>query len=288
MNASMLPLYGTSLLVRQLRKFANFVYQSADHIEACRSLTKQQYSILQRNAVFEDKHKGRSAFVIVNGPSLATQDIKGLKDQITFVASGFWKHDAVLNWQPTYYSLSDANFFKDSPHTHSFYQSLKARIHSSTFFVPLYRGFDAIQKHGFLPTDRTYYMATVGTNGSSNDLTGVVQGFGSVSAFALSQAIYMGCSPIYLLGFDHDYLANRGVDRHFYKGGTIAGHEHTNTPLEDRIPYDDEMRANLGLWANYRSLKAIAESKGLQIFNCTRGGYLDVFPRVDYESLNIK
>ena len=283
----MLPLYGTSFLVRQLRKFANFICQSADLIEARRSLTKQQHSILQRNADFADKHKGRPAFVIVNGPSLATQDITGLKDHITFVVSGFWKHDAVLTWQPTYYSLSDANFFNDSPHTQSFYQNLKERIHSSIFFVPLFRGYDAIRKHGFLPAERTYYMATIGTNRSSNDLTGVVQGFGSVSAFALSQAIYMGCSPIYLLGFDHDYLANRGVDRHFYKGGTIPGHEHTNVSLADRIPYDDEMRANLGLWANYRSLKAIADSKGLQIFNCTQGGYLDVFPRMDYELIDI-
>jgi len=210
-----------------------------------------------------------------------------LKDQITFVASGFWKHDAVLSWQPTYYSLSDPNFFNDSPQTQNFYQSMNQRIHSSTFFVPLHRGFDAVRKHGFLPVDRTYYIASVGTNVSSNDLTGVVQGFGSVSAFALSQAIYMGCSPIYLLGFDHDYLANRGVDRHFYKGGTIVGHKLTDVPLADRVPYDDEMRASLGLWSNYRALKAIADKKGMQIFNCTRGGYLDVFPRLDYESLDI-
>jgi hypothetical protein len=287
MNASLLPMYGATFLVKRLRKLAASIDQRADHIEACRSLTKQQNSVLQRNAAFADKHKASPAFVIVNGPSLANQDIMCLKDQITFVASGFWKHEAVLSWQPTYYSLSDANFFNDNPPTQSFYQSLNKRIHSSTFFVPLYRGFDAVRNYGFLPAHRTYYIASVGANGSSNDLTKVVQGFGSVSAFALSQAIYMGCSPIYLLGFDHDYLANRGVDRHFYTGGTIAGHKLADVPLAERIPYDDEMRANLGLWSNYRALKAIADKKGVQIFNCTRGGYLDVFPRLDYESLDI-
>lgn len=288
MNASMLPLYGVNFLVKQLRKFADFICQSADYIEASRSLTKRQRFILQRNVVFSEKHKGRPAFIIVNGPSLATQDITRLKDQITFVVSGFWKHDAVLSWQPTYYSLSDANFFNDSKPTKNFYQNLNQRIHSSTFFVPLYRGFEAVRKYGLLPVDRTYYIASVGANRTSNDLTQVVQGFGSVSAFALSQAIYMGCSPIYLLGFDHDYLANRGVDRHFYAGGTISGHENTNIPLADRIPYDDEMRANLSLWANYRSLKAIADKQGVKIFNCTNGGYLDVFPRLEYDSIEIR
>ena len=33
-------------------------------------------------------------------------------------------------------------------------------------------------------------------------MTKIVQSFQSVSSFALSQAIYMGCSEIYLLGFD--------------------------------------------------------------------------------------
>lgn len=287
MNASMFPLYGSSLLVRSMRKYASLINQSANFIESHQLLTKQQKLILQKNRAFKDKHKGQPAFVIVNGPSLATQDINRLNGQITFVASGFWKHDAVLNWQPTYYSLSDANFFKNSEPTQVFYENLRRRIHNSTFFVPLYRGYDAVQRYGFLPVDRTHYIASVGANRTNNDLTSIVQGFGSVSAFILSQAIYMGCSPIYLLGFDHDYLANRGVDRHFYQGGTIPGHKNTNVALADRIPYDDEMRANLGLWENYRSLKKIADKEGVQIFNCTRGGYLDVFPRLDYDSLPI-
>jgi hypothetical protein len=287
MNISMIPHYGISRLARSLRRIAKLIEAKADLMEVGLSLSSAQRLIMQRNAIFKDKHKGKPAFVIANGPSLATQDITGLKDQITFVGNAFWKHEAVLNWQPTYYSLSDIAFFNDSPPTQSFYQNLKERIHSSTFFVPLYRGFDAIRNYGLLPAERTYYIVSLGTSRSSNDLTGIVQGFGSVSAFALSQAIYMGCSPIYLLGFDHDYLVNRGVDHHFYKGGTIPGHKLANIPLVDRNPYDDEMRSNLGLWENYRSLKAMAYSKGIQIFNCTRGGYLDVFPRMEYESIDI-
>ena len=287
MNVSMLPHYVQSFVAKRLRTIAELLNQRADLIEARRSLTKQQRYILKKNSIFAERHKDQPAFVIVNGPSLATQDLMRLKNQITFVASGFWKHEAVLSWQPTYYSLSDGNYFNNNPPNLQFFKSLNERIHSSTFFVPLYRGFDAVHKYGLLPVDRTYYMATVGTNVSHNDLTGIIQGFGSVSAFALSQAIYMGCSPIYLLGFDHDYLANRGVDRHFYSGGTMIGQRDANIPLGDRISYDDEMRANLGLWANYRALKAIADKKGIQIFNCTRGGYLDVFPRLNYESINI-
>ena len=143
-----------------------------------------------------------------------------------------------------------------------------------------------VRKHEFLPTDRTFYVASVGANVQSNDLTGIIQGFAGVSSFALAQAIYMGCSPIYLLGFDHDYLANRGVDRHFYTGGTLVGHASTNVPLEDRISYDDEMRANLRLWGNYRLLAKVAKYKNIKIFNATNGGYLDVFERIAFEQIS--
>lgn len=287
MNSSMLPLYGATFLAKRLRKFATYLEQRAEVIEARSSLTKQQHSVLQRNAIFSNKHKGQPAFVIVNGPSLATQDILCLKDQVTFVVSGFWKHEAVLSWQPTYYSLLDANFFTDTPATRTFYQNLHQRVHSSTFFVPLFRGYDAVHQNEFLPENKTYYVASVGEKTSSNDLANIVQGFAGVSAFALSQAIYMGCSPIYLLGFDHDYLANRGVDRHFYTGGTLPGHQNTNVPLVDRIAYDDEMRANLRLWENYRILQAEAKKNGIQVINATNGGFLDVFPRKSFESLKL-
>ena len=88
--------------------------------------------------------------------------------------------------------------------------------------------------------------------------------------------------------FDHDYLANRGVDRHFYAGGTLPGHQSTNIPLAERISYDDEMRANLRLWGNYRILDAEAKRKRINIINATNGGYLDVFPRVDFNSVHIQ
>lgn len=286
MNASMLPIYGASFLSKKLRTIANNLEGRAEYIDAKLSLTNLQKVLLSKNEIFFNKHKNKPAFVIANGPSLATQDISKFKDQITFVVSGFWKHEAVLDWQPTYYSLLDANFFNDNPATQNFYRKLHEKIHTSTFFLPLFRGFDAVQKHQFLPNHRVYYVASVGEYSRTNDLTGIVQGFAGVSAFALSQAIYMGCNPIYLLGFDHDYLANRGIDQHFYQGGTLPGLKNTDVPIADRISYDDEMRASLRLWTNYRFLSKEAKSNDIDVINATNGGYLDVFPRANFNEIN--
>ena len=124
-----------------------------------------------------------------------------------------------------------------------------------------------------------------GDENSDLDFTRVIPSFHGVGAYALSAAIYMGCNPIYLVGFDHDYLANRGKDRHFYHGSTVSIDNKQVLTLGDRIPYDDEMLSNFYLWQNYKYLLNIANKKGIKVFNATNGGYLDVFERCHFDSI---
>ena len=270
---------------RSLKQLGNKMHGISERLEALRLLTKNERAILARNCIFKNKHKGKRAFVIVNGPSLKGQDIRCLKNEITYAVAGFWKHPVVTLWQPTYYSILDPAFFSDEPAIREFFQELSAKVPDSTYFLPLFRGFEANRKYGYLNSDRTHYVATYGDPTPTVELSSLVQGFQSVSAFALAQAIYMGCDPIYLLGFDHDFLAHRGIDHHFYAGGTIKGHKNESIPLSDRAPYDRDMEDMLKLWKNYRSLKSIAEAACIRIVNATDGGYLDVFERENYAEL---
>ena len=272
-------------LLRNLSLRLISLSKKLDHILL---LTKEEKKILGRNVQFKDKHKGKRAFIIVNGPSLKDQNIELLKNDLTFVVSGFYRHEVIKKWQPTYYSIIDKNFFNNSEQSATFFRRLNEVIHGSTFFIPLFRGWETNRMHKLLPEDRTYYSALAGIPNDQLDFARVVQSFQGVSAYALAQAIYMGCSPIYLLGFDHDYLANRGLDRHFYSGGTIPGDAANTVTLADRIPYDMEMEANLKLWKNYRSLDRIARKKGIKIYNATIGGYLDVFERANFKELDFK
>lgn len=274
-------LYGA----RSLKRLGRGLHGISERLEAMNLLTKEERAILSRNGVFKNKHKGKRAFVIVNGPSLKGQDIGCLKNEITFAVAGFWKHPAVALWQPTYYSICDPAFFTDGPGIREFFQELNTKVPNSTFFLPLFRGLEANRKYGLLNPDRTHYVAAYGDPTPTVELTSLVQGFQSVSTFSLAQAIYMGCNPIYLLGFDHDFLAHRGIDHHFYAGCAIKGHRNESVPLSDRAPYDRDMEDMLKLWGNYRSLKSVAEAAGIRILNATDGGYLDVFERQNYAEL---
>lgn len=281
----MILIHGFKKLSYAMRRVAFLFFSMYRKLNSIEALDKESKSLLNKNEIFKNKHNGRRAFVIVNGPSLKNQNLDILENEITFVVSAFYKHDVIKKWQPTYYSILDKAFFEKTEKAQLFFNELNERIKHSIFFIPYYRGYKANLERNLLPHDKTFYIATAGLPNLKIDMTKIVQSFQSVSSFALSQAIYMGCSEIYLLGFDHDYLAYRGIDRHFYTGGTLKGHVSSNTPLSEMYTYDEEMTACLKLWKNYRSLKKIAQKKGIKIYNATDGGYLDVFERVKYESL---
>ena len=240
--------------------------------------------ILMRNKNLQNIHKGKRAFVIVNGPSLNKQDISYLNSDITFTVNGFFKHNIVEKWQPTYHCVLDPVFFEEKRNVHDFWTEVTEKIPKSKLLVTLKDGLYYFKKRRY-NNESVYFSLNSGLPDTDLDFTNVVQGFQSVSAFALAQAIYMGCNPIYLIGFDHDFLANRGIDTHFYEGCCYNDPIYETVPSSDLNSYLDEMKSVTTLFENYYCLKDIAKRKNIEIYNATAGGYLDVFPRVKYEEL---
>lgn len=270
-----------------LKEFSSKLNYLSSAIEKLNLLNIDEKNILKRNSLFKNKHKGKRAFVIVNGPSLKQHDLSNLKDEITFVVSGFWKHPIVSDtWQPSYYSILDKRFFNGSTASLNFFDELNNKITRSIFFFPLYRAYKAQQKFKLIRNKEVYYLSCEGGLKNSLEFTSNIQSFAGVSAFSLAQAIYMGCSPIYLLGFDHDYLAHRhrGFDKHFYESATIVGDGELKK-LGEMIPYYREMKNNLNLWNNYRALNIIAKKKGVKIYNVGEESFLDVFEKIEFQSI---
>jgi len=253
--------------------------------EAATSLSPKDRHLLEANRAFRDKHKGQRCFVIGNGPSLKTQDLSPLAGELTFVMSAFWKHPIAEKWQPTYYCFADPLFFDGSEPMRQFFSSLRSRIHASTFFVPLSAA-KIIREQGLLPLERINYVAFCDSlsNGRIKDvnLTKFVPGVQSTSQLGIMAAMYMGCSPIYLLGLDHDWLAHRGIDRHFYDGKTVEGHPQVQSDLS-LLSYKVDAQAVVDLWSGYEALLRLSSQKSIDILNATNGGFLDVFKRVNYE-----
>jgi hypothetical protein len=103
----------------------------------------------------------------------------------------------------------------------------------------------------------------------------------TVTYSCLQLAVNMGFKEIYLLGVDNSYsLALR-------KNGELV-----QTNLEqDHFSPGYSAYPNMHLFkidivnAAYQSARNYAESHGIKIYNATRGGKLEVFERVDFDSL---
>ena len=110
---------------------------------------------------------------------------------------------------------------------------------------------------------------------------------------AIFSAIYMGFKKIYLIGVDMTsvfmtYEADDDgktvilKDSHAYS----FSEKEINTML-NRFRYDNEfmMKDYAIVFSIYKKIKKYAEKNNIEVYNATKGGGLDVFDRVRYESL---
>jgi hypothetical protein len=253
--------------------------------EICRHRAQLQCGdLLARNEKFRDCHRGQRCFVIGNGPSLKHQDLSNLKNEVTFAVNSFYLHPQIKSWLPTYYFLSDPVYFDGSVERKEFSQ-MTAAIGPTPIFAPHYAR-EFLTTNDVLPPAQTYYLATCSgreeTWDERPDLTRTIPGVQTVVQLAVLAAMYMGCSPIYLVGLDHDWLAHGGEHLNFYSEQTVDEQPEGNLP---GWTYRTMMEAMLTMWDIYEMLLRIANAQGIEIVNATHGGFLDVFKRQSYESI---
>ncbi len=269
---------------RALADTARVCEGMASRLENRPLLPASEKALLQRNRELAGRYQGRRAFVIGNGPSLGKQDVSKLDGELFFVSNGFWRHSMLEKLQPVSLALCDPAYFDGARKWDAEFEGIRQGIRQGLFLVPRVAR-PTIRQRNLLPEDRTYYCDFFGSMAQRRnfvaDLTQPLPNCQTVTLFSIVIALHMGCNPIYLLGMDHDFLVTPTQATHFYQDDT----EPASDDCYEEWPYDRLMEAVLNMWKGYRNLKAVAEANGKQIINASEGGFLDVFPRVSFESL---
>lgn len=228
---------------------------------------------------FKDLHKGQRVFIIGNGPSLNKLDLTKLKNELTFGVNAIYTNYDKMGFYPTYYVVEDIlvaedradeiNGYKESMKFYGNYLSYCLIKDHKTILLNVIMNYDEYK-------DFPYF--------SKNALRKVWVG-GTVTYLCLQLAYYMGFSEVYLVGFDHSYSIPKDAVVEGYKiTSTSDDPNHFSTdyfgkgkrwhdPLVDRM----EM--------SYKKAKKYFEADGRIIYNATAGGKLEVFERVDFNSL---
>lgn len=234
----------------------------------------------RRLGAFQNEHAGRRCFIVANGPSLtaADLDILHVHNEITFGMNRIYKMFAQTKWRPTYYVCEDELIAKEQ-------QAEINAIEAREKFIPI----ELNWWHGINIDNALYFHLNYKDNertqyGFSTDCAHQIDCRGTVTCTCMQLAAYMGFSEIYLLGVDHNY--QKTIDIH---GNVIIDPNAKDYFCEG---YDDDIKElvvhDMGNNTRaYMDAKKYCDSTNgkVTIYNATRGGKLEVFQRVDFDSL---
>lgn len=229
---------------------------------------------IKKIELLKNIHKNKRCFIIATGPSLRVEDIEKLNDEITIGVNSLYKlYDQTL-FRPTYYAVLDPDVQKNvEEHVKQFDVFCKkglffnpirkcSKIHAN--YLPI-----CYQNHWFNvynPRFKPYKNLRF----TKNLVYGIYDKY-TITNVAIDMAIYMGCKDIYLLGVDCNYT-----------GPKIHFDDTKESTKEERESGYYTQRA---MMAGYKFMEKETKKRGIHIYNATRGGMLEEFDRVDFDSL---
>lgn len=230
----------------------------------------------------KNKFRGRRGFVIGNGPSLRVEDLARLSGEITVASNKVYLAFPQVSWRPTIFTVVDPLVWekvrRDLPPEIE-------RVYLAHYLEP------GNETHCPIHVWRTLsYAGELRERESrfrgvefSTDLTKGLYGSCTVTYENLQIAVYLGLSPIYIIGCDHYYAGESNVVR----GQPVTAGNHTNHFLPNyRQPGEVVLPAPITIMdRGYREARLFSERFGIPIFNATRGGHLEAFVRVNFDSL---
>lgn len=228
---------------------------------------------------YKGKHKGQRCFIIGNGPSLNALDLGLLKDEFTFGVNAIYTNYENMGFYPTYYVVEDVFVAEDRAGEINRYAG-STKFFGNYFKYCLDDDENTLWLNVIFRYDDYEGFPFFSTNAARRVWTG-----GTVSYLCMQLAYYMGFDEVYLVGFDHSYtipdtavvdgvnIVSTDDDVNHFNKDYFGKGKRWHDPMLDRMELA------------YVEAKASYEAAGRRIVNATKGGRLEIFPRVVYEDL---
>lgn len=263
-------------LPRILAYHADFPCRLAEHRRNRRG--KAGNPNARRLMALKNCHRGRRCFVIGNGPSLNVADLERLKHEITFAANKIYLAFDQTDWRPTYYAVEDSMVMRQN-----FHRIRRLQGFTKLFPDRLKRWVPVIDDAVYFPfRQKAFYP---GRPKFGIDALDTLY-WGSTIVYTFIQlAWYMGLHEIYLIGVDFSFTVPKKTDP-TTRAVLISQGEVNHFHPDYRRPGEKWYQPNLHHQKkSFQAAREAVSAMGGQIFNATRGGKLDVFPRVNFDTL---
>lgn len=264
--------------MKKLIKKLCYLFKKNQHLSKITDKEKEELKTLK------DKFKGKRCFIVGNGPSLNKCDLSLLENEYTFGVNGIFYKTEEMGFKPTFYMVEDGHVVDDNLEKINAYDK------------PRYKFFPSLYKEKIIKTDNTYFFAADlgfyrGNHPSfeiprfSYDFSEVGYCGQSVTYLNMQLAYYLGFTEVYLIGMDFSYQIRETDEA---RGTTLVSNEddinhfHPDYFGKGKKWHDPKVH---NVAKNYEFAKEQYEENGRKIYNATIGGKLEIFERVDYNSL---
>lgn len=230
-----------------------------------------RYSRLKR---LKNIHKGEKCFIVATGSSLTIHDLELLKGHLSISVNSIVMSYDKTDWRPNYYVVVDdvpvRNVMRQKGESYDLWHNIDPEhIIVAHYFRRRFKLPKEVMSCRWMDIGLRLNEGNV--KFSDDFFLQAYNGY-TVVYVCLQLAVYMGCSEIYLLGCDCNYV---GVNDHAFDYKVDAD---TQKSMQDSGAIMAQR-----MFSAYQVAKKYADSHGIKIFNATRGGKLEVFPRISLE-----
>lgn len=215
-------------------------------------------------------HLGQSGFIVCNGPSLTMADLGKLEKRITIASNKIYLAFEHTDWRPCYYTTADILLW----------DKIKDKIggYFDRIHIPTYLDKGSVI-HAVYWKSKTMGLF----NRFSDDMSKCAYGGQTITYENLQFAVHLGLNPIYLIGCDHNYPGEKNIRA----GNPIAQSDNQSHFCRNyREVGEIVMPASIvDMEFSFMEARKYCDANGIKIYNATRGGYLEIFERVNFDEV---
>ena len=225
-------------------------------------------------------YKGQRCFIICNGPSLRADDLTKIYEHgdLSIGINAIARIYDQTPWRPTFLSVTDDVVFNKKNKELVKNCECGYKLYDRTRFL---KSLGAKEKRLYLSFDES--LELLDNPQFSDDATKKLPSIGTSTYAVIEFAVFLGCSEIYILGCDMSYAVNINRD------GTITYNDSGKDYFVSKEEYSTSSKVNpTPTWQMeiaYDYAAKYAKEHGIQIYNATRGGKLESFERVDFDTI---
>lgn len=232
---------------------------------------------VNKTSGLKNRYEGQKCFLLGNGPSLTIEDLRKTNSFLTFGCNNLIQFMKYYEWYPSFFYFEDTQFIKkyvSSQNDIDFLTDNCELCFTSIVNEVFDKYRDVYQNLYFFKNKRDSKEIRIQEDIKKGLFLGGTSLFGM-----LQLLVHLGIREIYLLGVDFSFRKEVSKDGQLKINGNIKNHAEGMNQVTDGIYYVDF------ILQSWQVAKQYADSHGIKIYNATRGGKLEVFPRVDFDSL---